>query len=212
MDLFSDQLESQIPITEGAIWLRGFALPVAGAISQYLTEHFKQFPPQVMMTPMGHKMSVAMTSMGEVGWVSSNAGYGYANLNPSNQQPWPEIPPNMLQLTQEAALAAGYAGFEPDCCLINVYAVGSKMGLHQDKDEQDFSQPVVSVSLGIPATFLMGGAKRSDKTMKILLTNGDVIVFGGASRRFYHGVQTVKQDHHPLLGQQRINLTFRKAR
>lgn len=212
MDLFADQLDRKIPINDGAVWLRGFALPEANEIFALLEAHFAQYPPLVMMTPMGYKMSVATTSMGAVGWVSSQAGYGYASQHPGNQQAWPAIPKVMADLATRAAYEAGYYHFSPDCCLVNVYKIGSKMGLHQDKDEQDFTQPVVSVSLGVPAAFIVGGAKRSDKTMKILLTHGDIIVFGGTSRRFYHGVQAIKQDNHALLGERRINLTFRKAR
>lgn len=122
------------------------------------------------------------------------------------------MPEVILQLAETAAQQAGYAGFVPDSCLINVYAPGSKMGLHQDKDEQDFTQPIVSVSLGLPATFLFGGARRTDKPVKIPLVHGDVVVWGGASRRFYHGVAPVQPGQHPLIGPQRINLTLRKAR
>jgi len=212
MDLFADQIDNKIPIGDGAVLLRGFALPEANEIYALLLTHFAQYPPQVMMTPMGHKMSVATTSMGDVGWGSSQAGYGYASHHPGNQKAWADIPKVMADLAARAAYEAGYQHFSPDCCLVNVYKVGSKMGLHQDKDEQDFTQPVVSVSLGVPATFLMGGAQRAGKTAKILLDHGDVVVFGGVSRRFYHGVQTIQPATHPLLQQQRINLTFRKAR
>jgi alkylated DNA repair protein (DNA oxidative demethylase) len=116
-----------------------------------------------------------------------------------------------LQLAADAAQVAGYAHFVPDSCLINIYEPGSKMGLHQDKDEKDFSQPIVSISLGIPATFLFGGAKRSDKSIKVPLHHGDVVVWGGASRRFYHGISTIKPDVHCMTGAQRINLTLRKT-
>lgn len=212
MDLFADHTDNKITISDGAVLLSGFALPVADEIYQLLLAHFEQYQPQAMMTPMGYTMSVATTSMGGVGWVSSKAGYGYTNHDPSNHQAWPAIPQVMNELAERAADKAGYQHFVPDCCLVNVYKVGSKMGLHQDKDEQDFTQPVVSVSLGIPATFLMGGQKRNDKTVKILLTHGDVVVFGGAARRYFHGVNVVKPASHVLLGQQRVNLTFRKAR
>lgn len=211
MDLFSEHLPACVPLAEGACWLPGFALPVMDALWSSLQQHLSDYPAQQMMTPMG-LMSVRTSSMGDWGWVGSKQGYGYSPVHPETRIPWPEIPSVILQLSAAAALKAGYRGFVPDSCLLNVYAPGSKMGLHQDKDEMDFSQPIVSLSLGIPATFLFGGAKRSDKSIKIPLQHGDVVVWGGASRRFYHGVAPVKANTHPLLGAQRINLTIRKAR
>jgi DNA oxidative demethylase len=192
MDLFAEApVPEVLPIASGAYCLPGFALA---------------------LMPMGYLMSVRTSSMGAWGWVSSAQGYGYSAVNPLTGQPWPDIPAVILQLAQTAAAKAGYLNFMPDSCLINVYTPGSKMGLHQDKDEHDFSQPIVSVSLGLPAVFLFGGARRADKTVKITLQHGDVVVWGGKSRRYYHGVTAVKSGHHPLLGMQRINLTLRKAR
>ncbi len=211
MDLFDEQLASKLRIAEGAYWLRGFALPVADALWQHLTAHFKQYPPQQMLTPMGHKMSVRTTSLGQVAWVGTKGGYGYAKIDTAIHKALPPMPATFMQLANDAASAAGYADFTPDSCLVNCYAIGAKMGLHQDKDERDFTQPIVSVSLGIPATFLFGGAKRHQPSTKIPLTHGDVVVWGGVSRRFYHGVQPIRQASHSALGQQRINLTFRKA-
>jgi len=212
MDLFEDQLASEVSIAEGAVWLRGFALPVADVLWQALVVHFKHFPPQQMVTPMGYKMSVRTTSFGDVGWVGSQQGYSYAATDLAAKKTLPAIPLPFMQLASEAASKAAYDDFVPDSCLVNCYEVGAKMGLHQDKDERDFSQPIVSVSLGIPATFLFGGAKRSDQTVKIPLQHGDVVVWGGKSRRYYHGVQVVKPNKHPVLGALRCNLTFRKAR
>lgn len=212
MDLFAEQRPDIVPLTEGASWLPGFALPVMDALWSSLQQHLTSHPPCQMATPGGYLMSVKTTSMGDVGWVSSTKGYDYSAINPANQQPWPPLPPVIRQLAQTAARAAGYEDFLPDSCLVNIYEPGSKMGLHQDKDEQDFSQPIVSVSLGIPATFLFGGAKRNDKTIKIPLQHGDVVVWGGISRRYYHGVAQVKSAMHPLTRGTRINLTLRKAR
>lgn len=212
MDLFSDELEKQVKLAEGAVWLRGFALPEADALWALVSAHLAMHPPQQMMTPMGHKMSVKTTSLGDYGWMGSAIGYGYAATNPVTKQPWPPIPTALFSLAQRAASAAGYANFCPDTCLINVYHTEAKMGLHQDKDELDFTQPIVSVSLGVPATFLFGGAKRNDNTAKIPLTHGDVVVWGGASRRFFHGVNAVKLGQHAQLGTLRCNLTFRKAK
>jgi alkylated DNA repair protein (DNA oxidative demethylase) len=154
---------------------------------------------------------VQTSSLGSLGWVSDAKGYGYSATDPVTGEPWAPLPGMILQLAAAAANKAGYADFVPDSCLVNVYAPGSKMGLHQDKDEQDFSQPIVSVSLGLPATFLFGGKTRSDKPVKIPLQHGDVVVWGGPSRRFYHGVNTIKPGLHPLTGNKRINLTLRKA-
>ncbi len=209
LDLFDAQ-QAPIQLADGAYYLKGFARPIANTLCTLLQAQLAEQPPQKMITPMGY-MSVLTSSLGHVGWVSSRSGYGYVGCNPANQQAWPAIPKPLLHLASRAAQTVGYKGFVPDCCLVNVYNVGSKMGLHQDKDERDFSQPVVSISLGIPAIFLMGGTQRNDKTTKVNLAHGDVVVFGGTSRLFFHGVQTVKQANHPLLGQQRINLTFRKA-
>ncbi len=211
MDLFSEQRPSQVQLAAGAYWLPGFALPVMDVIWPLLQRHLAMHPAQTMTTPGGYPMSVKTTSMGDFGWVSSLRGYSYSATNPANDQHWPLLAPVILQLAAWAAKAAGYAHFVPDSCLINVYQPGSKMGLHQDKDEKDFSQPIVSVSLGIPATFLFGGAKRSEKPIKVPLNHGDVVVWGGASRRFYHGITTIKPDMHPLIGAQRINLTLRKT-
>lgn len=211
MDLFADQIDSNIQIAAGAYWLRGFALPQADAITALLDGHLEQHPLQKMMTPMGYPMSVRTTSFGRLGWVGTIEGYGYAAIDVATQRAWPPIPRDLLDLAKQAASHAGYADFVPDTCLINVYEVGAKMGLHQDKDEHDFSQPIVSVSLGLPVIFQFGGSARSDKPAKVPLMHGDVVVWGGESRLFFHGVLTLKKGKHPLLGQRRINLTFRKA-
>jgi alkylated DNA repair protein (DNA oxidative demethylase) len=210
-DLFSDQNETQLNLAEGAFCLRHFALPVADQLYETLKAHFKAYPPQQMMTPMGYKMSVRTTSFGQFGWVGTKGGYGYSTTDPVTKKAWPAIPSSFLVLAKSAAKQAGYRDFEPDTCLVNVYEVGSKMGLHQDKDEQDFTQPIVSVSLGLAATFQFGGLKRQDKPRKLTLSHGDVVVWGGKSRMCFHGVLPLKAGEHPLLGQKRINLTFRKA-
>lgn len=212
MDLFSEQRPALIPLAEGAAWLPGFALPFMDTLWPCVQQHLSKNPPQQMITPGGYPMSVKTTSMGDFGWVSSAQGYDYSAINPVNDQPWPPLAPVILQLAQAAAESAGYLHFVPDSCLINIYEPGSKMGLHQDKDEKDFSQPIVSVSLGIPAIFLFGGARRNDRSIKIPLQHGDVVVWGGASRRYYHGVAKINSATHPLLGGKRINLTLRKAR
>jgi len=218
LDLFSDSLPNStqdknglVPIGEGAFWLRGFALPVETELLNNINNTIAMSPLQKMHTPSGLSMSVATTSCGIAGWVSDAYGYRYSKRNPLSQQPWPRMPAHFLALATRAATQCGYKHFEPDSCLINSYKIGSKMSLHQDKNEKDFSQPIVSVSLGLPATFLLGGENRSDKTLRIPLVHGDVVVWGGASRLFFHGVLPIKSGRHSLLGEQRINLTFRKA-
>ncbi|MGJ8619442.1 MAG: DNA oxidative demethylase AlkB [Methylophilaceae bacterium] len=209
-DLFNLSKE-QIKITDGAYYLREFALSNATDLCQLLDSYFLSHPPQQMMTPMGHKMSVRTSSFGQFGWVGTKNGYGYAKADPITHKPWPVIPDIFLALADDAAAIAGYRNFVPDTCLVNVYEIGSKMGLHQDKDEQDFSQPIVSVSLGLPATFQFGGQSRTAPVLKIPLTHGDVVVWGADSRRYFHGVLPLKAGSHAILGKRRINLTFRKA-
>jgi alkylated DNA repair protein (DNA oxidative demethylase) len=165
-----------------------------------------------MFTPGGHQMSVAMTNCGGYGWVTDRSGYRYDGIDPDFAKPWPAMPSVFCELARTAATEAGFGDFSPDACLINRYEPGAKMSLHQDKDEQDFGAPIVSVSLGLPAVFLFGGARRSDKPRRYRLTHGDVVVWGGPSRLFFHGVAPLADGEHPMLGRQRINLTFRKAR
>lgn len=164
-----------------------------------------------MVTPGGHAMSVAMTNCGPLGWVSDRRGYRYSPVDPVTGQPWPALPSVFLELARSTALIAGYNGFAPDACLINCYVPGASMGLHQDRDETDFTQPIVSVSLGLPAIFLFGGRHRSDPVQRLELQHGDVVVFGGDSRLNYHGIRRLAPGHHSRLGAQRINLTFRRA-
>jgi len=164
-----------------------------------------------MLTPGGHRISVAMTNCGELGWVTDRSGYRYTAVDPESGENWPSMPQGFRELARNAATEAGFANFVPDACLINRYDIGAKMSPHQDKDEHDFTQPIVSVSLGIPAVFLFGGLQRSDKAQRVEVSHGDVIVWGGSARLRYHGVLPLKEGEHALLGRQRINLTFRKA-
>jgi alkylated DNA repair protein (DNA oxidative demethylase) len=165
-----------------------------------------------MLTPGGHQMSVAMTNCGNAGWVTDRTGYRYDGVDPESGQPWPAMPAVLRELAGDAAAAGGFEDFSPDACLINRYQPGARMSLHQDKDELDFAAPIVSVSLGLPAIFLFGGLKRSDKQARFRLVHGDIVVWGGASRLFFHGVAPLADGEHAVLGRQRINLTFRKAR
>ncbi len=169
-------------------------------------------PFRFMKTKRGGQLSAAMTSCGVCGWVSDRRGYRYESIDPDTGRPWPTLPPAFRRLAAEASAEAGFPGFEPDTCLINRYAIGSGMGLHQDADERDFGQPIVSVSLGLPTAFLIGGAERRDRPGPLPLQSGDVMVFGGPARLLFHGVRPVKPGFDPLFGPFRYNLTFRRAR
>jgi len=199
------------PLAPGAVVLRGFARPNGAALLADVQHVVADAPLRRMLTPNGLRMSVAMTNCGALGWVSDRTGYRYDPLDPESGRPWPGFPAAFLQLAAAAATQAGFGGFVPDACLVNRYEPGTRLSLHQDRDERDFSAPIVSVSLGLPAVFLFGGLKRSDKTTRVPLAHGDVVVWGGPARLRYHGVLALKEGQHPLLGRHRINLTFRKA-
>jgi alkylated DNA repair protein (DNA oxidative demethylase) len=213
MDLFSGFMDESAHLQLGtAAWLlRGFALSKETTILQTLEAVLAEAPPRSMKTPGGQSMSVLTTSCGNLGWVSDHSGYRYEACDPSTGKPWPAMPALFASLAVAAAAEVGFQDFRPDACLINCYETGAKMGLHQDKDERDFSQPIVSVSLGIGAVFLFGGFKRSDRVFRIALNHGDVVVWGGEDRLRFHGVQPVKPAVHDKLGARRVNLTFRKA-
>ncbi len=199
------------PLCEGAMVLRGFALASEAVLLQALDAITAQAPFRHLVTPGGLRMSVAMTNAGPLGWVSDRRGYRYDPIDPDSGRPWPPIPAVFLQLADAAAAHAGFTGFVPDACLLNRYEAGARLSLHQDRDERDLGQPIVSVSLGIPAVFLFGGLQRADRPQRVPLAHGDVVVWGGPARLRYHGVLPLKPHHHPLLGETRINLTFRRA-
>ncbi len=198
-------------LASGAWVLSGFALGEAENLWDLAQTVITQAPLRCLLTPGGKSMSVALTNCGQLGWYSDRRGYRYERHDPLTGKPWPGLSDKFLAFAGRAAAVAGYPGFTPDTCLLNRYLPGTRMGLHQDKDETDFSQPIVSVSLGLSAVFLFGGLKRNDKTSRVLLRHGDVVVWGGPSRLCFHGVSAVKDGGHPLLGKQRVNLTFRKA-
>jgi alkylated DNA repair protein (DNA oxidative demethylase) len=198
-------------LADGAQVLRGFALDGADALLDGAQSVMARAPLRQMITPGGLRMSVAMTNCGPVGWVSDRAGYRYAPLDPTTGQPWPAMPQIFSTLARRAAAEAGFDGFAPDACLINRYEPGTRLSLHQDRDERDYGAPIVSVSLGVSAVFLFGGLKRSDKTLRTRLEHGDVVVWGGPARLRYHGVLPLEQSSHPRTGPLRFNLTFRKA-
>ena len=213
-DLFDsvpDVRLSQQAMAEGALLLRGFARPVENNVIAALREIVAQAPFRHMITPGGHPMSVAMTNCGGLGWVTDRRGYRYDGVDPESGKPWPAMPPPFRALAERAAAQAGFDGFVPDACLINRYEPGAKMSLHQDRDESDFGAPIVSVSLGLPAMFMFGGLQRSDRPTRYRLEHGDIAVWGGPARLAFHGVAPLADGDHPVLGRQRLNLTFRKA-
>jgi alkylated DNA repair protein (DNA oxidative demethylase) len=214
-DLFesvADVRPSREAMAEGAVLLCGFAKPFESELIADLREIIAQAPFRHMVTPGGHQMSVAMTNCGSAGWVTDRSGYRYDANDPEAARPWPAMPGSFRELARQAATQGGFEGFAPDACLINRYVPGARMSLHQDKDEQDFGAPIVSVSLGLPAIFLFGGLQRGDKPQRFRLEHGDIAVWGGPARLKYHGVAPLADGEHALLGRQRINLTFRKAR
>lgn len=205
----SEQVAAFAP---GAMLLTEFAAAVEAPLLAALKGVVEAAPFRHMVTPGGYPMSVAMTNCGAVGWVTDRTGYRYDSSDPESSLTWPAMPEVFTDLAARAAAQAGYPDFAPDACLINRYQPGAKLSLHQDRDEQDFSAPIVSVSLGLPATFLFGGPRRADPTLRIPLAHGDVVVWGGPSRLHFHGVMPLEAGTHPVMGSARVNLTFRKAR
>lgn len=210
-DLFAEE-NAPVAIAPGAWLLKGYALDHAEGLLDLIEQIARQSPFRQQLTPGGHRMSSAQTGCGAASWVSDRRGYRYARLDPASGQRWPEMPPLFKQVAVAAASIAGYADFTPDLCLLNQYTTGSRMGLHQDRDERDVTAPIVSVSLGATMTFLFGGAQRNDKPDRWPLAHGDVVVWGGPSRLNFHGVAPLgKRASHPLTGPVRYNLTFRQA-
>ncbi|WP_137888442.1 DNA oxidative demethylase AlkB [Pseudomonas sp. 2FE] len=213
MDLFdgASTLEAQEQLAPGAMLLRGFAVTDERELLGALAEVIAQAPFRHMVTPGGFRMSVGMSNCGALGWITDESGYRYGPIDPLSGQPWPALPEVFLRLAAQAAERAGFSRFVPDACLINRYEPGSRLSLHQDKNERDFGEPIVSVSLGLPAVFLFGGSRRSLPPRRIGLMHGDVVVWGGPARLSYHGVLPLKEGFHSLVGAQRLNLTLRKA-
>jgi len=199
------------PAGAGAMILRGAAAARAELLLSAVESVTAQSPFRLMTTPGGYRMSVAMTNCGSAGWVTDRRGYRYDPIDPLNGQPWPAMPAVFLELAAQAAAEAGFGNFSPDACLINRYEPGTRLSLHQDRNERDFAAPIVSVSLGLPAVFLFGGTQRSDRPRRVLLQHGDVVVWGGPARLNFHGVMPLKEGHHSMLGRCRVNLTLRKA-
>ena len=200
-----------VPLAPGAMVLRGFAQPFGERLVAALGRVVERAPFRHMVTPGGHRMSVAMTNCGAAGWVTDRAGYRYDHRDPESGRRWPAMPDEFAELAVQAAARAGFDGFAPDACLVNRYERGTRLSLHQDRNERDFEAPIVSVSLGLPAIFLFGGLERRDPARRVPVVHGDVAVWGGPARLAYHGVMPLDAGQHPVLGACRINLTFRKA-
>jgi alkylated DNA repair protein (DNA oxidative demethylase) len=212
--LFGDPAETsspRLPLAPGAVLLRGRALATEEQVLAALGRVVDTAPFRHMVTPGGYRMSVAMTNCGAAGWVTGRTGYRYDAIDPESGRRWPPMPAIFADLAAEAASEAGFDGFVPDACLINRYEPGAKLSLHQDRNEQDFGAPIVSVSLGLPAVFLFGGPKRTDRPLRVPLEHGDIAVWGGPSRLVHHGVMPLADGLHPRLGRHRLNLTLRKA-
>lgn len=212
--LFDDITKRDSPnedLGPGTAILRGFGLNEQSSILGGMFAVAAQSPFRHMVTPGGFRMSVGMTNCGSFGWVTDRKGYRYEKVDPDTNAAWPSMPEPFLELAMAAAAEAGFADFVPDACLVNRYEPGARLTLHQDKNERDFSNPIVSVSLGLPATFLFGGLERGDRTIRLPITHGDVLVWGGPARLRYHGIMPLKEGVHPLTGAYRFNLTFRKA-
>jgi alkylated DNA repair protein (DNA oxidative demethylase) len=212
LDLFDDTaLGERTALGTQAMVLHGFALPGAEALLQAVQALERISPPRAMVTPGGYAMSVRLTNCGALGWTTDRHGHRYTAIDPLTKEAWPPMPDVFAMLAAAAAACAGFEGFVPDACLVNHYAPGARMSLHQDKNERDLRAPIVSVSLGMPAVFLWGGSARADKALRVPLRHGDVAVWGAQDRLRYHGVMPLQDLPHPLLGSERINLTFRRA-
>ncbi|RZA20809.1 MAG: DNA oxidative demethylase AlkB [Lysobacteraceae bacterium] len=212
-DLFAAQhVGTRTRLAAQACVLHGFAAAVAETLLADVERIAAVAPFRHLVTPGGHTMQVAMTNCGTYGWCSDRRGYRYDRQDPLTARPWPSLPRSFLRLAADAALEAGFDGYVPDACLINRYAPGTRLSLHQDRDEDDRIAPIVSVSLGLPATFLFGGFERGDKAVRVPLAHGDVVAWGGADRMRFHGVLAVKPGLHETVGERRINLTFRKVK
>lgn len=210
MSLFEDPAQD-LALAPGAVVLARFAEASDRALLAAVDDVHRVSPFRRMTTSGGGRMSVGMTNCGAAGWVSDRTGYRYDRLDSETGRPWPGMPPSFLGLAARAAQAAGFAGFLPDACLINRYTAGTRLSLHQDRNERDFAAPIVSVSLGLPAVFLWGGLSRSERPRRVRLVHGDVVVWGGPARMAFHGIDTLRDGEHPLTGALRYNLTFRRA-
>ena len=212
IDLFSPTASREPQwLGRQVVLLPGFALERVEQLLPALRQIVLAAPFRNMTTPGGRTIAVRVTNCGALGWISDQRGYRYSPVDPLSGQPWPAMPAIFAELAAAAARVAGFDDFTPDACLVNSYLPGNRLTLHQDRNERDFRQPIVSVSLGLPATFLLGGHERAQRTEKVGLQHGDVMVWGGEDRLRFHGILPLKDGRHPLLGARRINFTLRKA-
>ena len=209
-DLFAED-RGNLVLDEGAVLLGAFAQDIGEQLLEQIEAIASAAPFRHLVTPGGRRMSVAMTNAGNLGWVSDRKGYRYSAIDPESGRAWPPMPVLFSQLARDAAAGAGFEDFSPEACLINRYEAGARLSLHQDRDERHLDQPIVSVSLGVDATFLWGGLRRTDRPRRIELTHGDVVVWGGPARLTFHGIDTLAKQKHPVTGTIRYNLTFRRA-
>jgi DNA oxidative demethylase len=209
-DLFSNTRPNIEEFSPDMFLLANFAdtKPLLAAVTNIVAVS----PFRKMMTPNGHFTGIALTNCGAQGWISDRQGYRYSTHDPITNQPWLPMPDIFCQLAISASEAVGYKNFIPDACLINQYPIGSKLNSHQDKNEKNFSHPIVSVSIGLPATFQVFGSVRNGKPLSVNIFDGDIVVWGASNRLVYHGVKTIKPDPHNPSLVERINLTFRKAK
>jgi alkylated DNA repair protein (DNA oxidative demethylase) len=210
LELPFDAGSARLGLGEGITLLRGFA--DTARLMPLIERVAARAPFRHLVTPGGQTMSVAMTNCGPVGWVSDRGGYRYSSSDPVTGHDWPAMPDEFRRLALDAANLCGFPSFVPDACLINRYSAGARLTAHRDADEQNFAQPIVSVSLGLPANFAFYGLARGGKGKTVALVDGDVLVWGGPSRLAYHAVRPIKPGIHPLTGEFRFNLTFRHAR
>jgi alkylated DNA repair protein (DNA oxidative demethylase) len=196
-------------LADDVMLLRSFAeaAPLVAAIDVIAAS-----APLRFLRTRGGPMSVAMSNCGAWGWHSDEHGYRYVDRDPMTGRAWPAMPAPFRELARRASQSAGFASFDPDCCLINRYVIGARMGTHRDFDELDLAQPIVSVSLGLPATFLWYGAKRTGRPLRVTLNDGDVLVWGRTARAGYHGVRRIEAPPRAAADAVRYNLTFRRAK
>jgi alkylated DNA repair protein (DNA oxidative demethylase) len=209
MNLFSQLIvePTHEELFPGTVLMRGLALQQDAEFLNAMETIIAAAPLHPARTASGLPMGVMVTNCG----TPEAFRRRWDSQNPAARQMWPPMPRVLLDFALRCGVRAGFPLFRPDSCHINRYQAGIKLGLHQDRHECDFSQPIVSISFGLECVFLLGGLERTDKTKRILLEHGDVIVWGGPSRMRFHGVQPLKRGHHPPTGPYRYNLTFRKV-
>lgn len=208
-DLFDNYEPEILDHGQGLFQIRN--LVDSDAAMTAIHEVAEQAPFRHMITPMGHPMKVATTNCGDFGWIAQPSGYGYSQTDPDTGQYWPAMPEAIGNIAKDVTQLLNLPNYEPDACLINRYDIGMSMGRHQDKDEANFSYPIISVSLGLPAIFQVVGPTRQGKAAYYPVSDGDVFILSGEARLFYHGVNTVKASPNQPGLERRYNLTLRRS-